>query len=101
MVLFDVDFVFSCSCFVPNIQCAIERSTKNYEIAAHISSNHVIENFEVDYFNNEKSIFACCFDHLSRISHDNSFYKTKKCYQCYRRSIKSLWKYYLVKKDED
>ena len=28
MPVLDVDFVFSCSCFVPGIQCAIERSTK-------------------------------------------------------------------------
>ena len=33
MALFDVDFVFSCPCFVSDIQQALFKSTKNYEIA--------------------------------------------------------------------
>ena len=114
MMVFDVDFAFCGSCFVSDIQHVIVKSTMNYEIGAYISGNHVVKNFEVDYFKNEKSVFVCCFDnlldgmhhdvknccHYNRMCffcmrHDNTCYKTKKCYQYYRRSIRSLWKYYL------
>ena len=50
MAVFDFNFVFCCPRFVADIHQAIERSTKNYEIAAHVSGNHVVKNFEVDYF---------------------------------------------------
>ena len=50
MVVFDFNFVFCCPRFVAVIHQAIERSTKNYEIAAHVSGNHVVKNFEVGYF---------------------------------------------------
>ena len=64
MAVFDVDFVFSCPYFVSDIQCAMEKSTMNYEIAAYIKGNHINKNYEVDYFKNEKFIFVCCFDRL-------------------------------------
>ena len=86
MAVIDVDFVFSCSCFVSNIQCAMERSTKNFEIATHISSNHVIKNFKVDYFKNEKSIFVCCFDHLL----NDMYYDPKNCPHYHRRNAISV-----------
>ena len=82
MTEFGVNFVFSGPCFVPDIQCAIERSAKNYEIVVHIISDHVIKNFEVDYFKNKKSIFVCCFDHLF----DGMYYDTKN-YSHYHRRV--------------
>ena len=113
MVIFDVDFVFSCPYFVSNVRHAIVISTKNYEIGAYVNGKHVVKSFEIDYFKNEKSVFVCCFDHLVdgmrfdgknclhysrrgffRMKHDNTCYKTKKCYQCYRIIIKRLLKYY-------
>ena len=39
------------------------------------------ENFEVDNFKNEKSMFFCCFDHLSEGMH----FDTKDCLHYYRR----------------
>ena len=114
MAIFDVDFVFSCPCFVSDVQHAIARSTKNYEISAYINGKHVVKNFETDYFKNEKFVFVCCFEYLVdgmlfdtknclhytrrvffRMQLDNTCYKTKKCYQCYRISIKRLLKHYL------
>ena len=114
MAIFDVDFVFSFPCFVSDVQHAIARSTKNYEISAYINGKHVVKNFETDYFKNEKFVFVCCFEYLVdgmlfdtknclhytrrvffRMQLDNTCYKTKKCYQCYRISIKRLLKHYL------
>ena len=113
IAIFDVDFVFSCPCFVSDVQHATARSTENYEIGAYVNGKHVVKNFEIDYFKNEKSVFVCCFDHLvggmrfdtKNCLHytrralfgmqlDNTCYKTKKCDQCYRKSIKRLLKYY-------
>ena len=82
LAVFDIGFVFSCPWFVPDIQCAIERFTKNYEIAAH-SGNHFVKNFDVDYFKNEKSIFVCCFNHLL----DGMYFDTKKCCHYDRRGF--------------
>ena len=114
MAIFDVDFVFSCPCFVSDVQHAIARSTKNYEISAYINGKHVVKNFETDYFKNEKFVFVCCFEYLVdgmlfdtknclhytrrvffRMQLDNTCYKTKKCYKCYIISIKRLLKHYL------
>ena len=49
---------FSCPCFVSDVEHAIVRSTKNYEINAYINSKHVVKNFEIYYFENEKSVFV-------------------------------------------
>ena len=81
---------------------------KNYVIAAFVGRSHI------DHLQEDKTIFVCYFYHLfdgmrfdtrgclhynKRVSfqmcHDGNSYKTKKCFQCYRRSIKSLLKYYL------
>lgn len=74
-MVFDVDFAFSGSCFVSDIQHVIVKSTMNYEIGAYISGNHVVKNFEVDYFKNEKSVFVCCFDNLL----DGMHHDVKNC----------------------
>ena len=50
MAIFDVDFVFSCPYFVSDVQHAVARSTKNYEIGAYAYVKHVVKNFEIDYF---------------------------------------------------
>ena len=111
--MFEVEFVFSCPCFVSDVLPAIEKSTMNYEIGGYVSGNHVVKNFEVAYFKNESSVFICCHDHLLesmrfdtknclhynrrihfRMYHDFNYYWTKKCYQCYRISIKRPCKYY-------
>ena len=64
MAVFDVDFAFSCPYYVSDIQHALAKSTKKYEIRACISGKHVVKNFEVDYFKNEKDVFVSCSDHL-------------------------------------
>ena len=125
--MFEVDFVFSCPCFVSDVLSTIESSTMNYEIDGYISGNHAVEDFEVVYFKNESSIFICYDDHFKnessificyhdhllesmqfdiknclhynrrvhfRMRHDFNYYWTKKCCQCYRISIKKLWKCY-------
>ena len=108
MPLFDGDFVFSCSCFVSEIKEALLRSKKNYVITASVGRMHV------DHFKEERTIFVCCFCHVLEgmqfdtcncfhyykwayfeMCHGGSLYKTKKCFRCYRRSIKSLFKYCL------
>ena len=81
MAVFDFDFVFCCPCFVPDIHQAIERSTKNYEIAAHVSGNHVVKNFEVDYFKMKSLFFVCCFDY----HWDSMYYDIKNCSHYHRR----------------
>lgn len=81
MAVFDFDFVFCCPCFVPDIHQAIERSTKNYEIAAHVSGNHVVKNFEVDYFKMKSLFFVCCFDY----HWDSMYYDTKNRSHYHRR----------------
>ena len=64
MALFDVDFVFSCPCFVSDIQQALFKSTKNYEIAGIVSGKHVVKNLGIDYFKEDISIFICYYGHL-------------------------------------
>ena len=49
MAVFDDDFAFSCLCYVSDIQHALAKSTKIYEIRACISGKHVVKNFEVDF----------------------------------------------------
>ena len=68
-------FCFFCPCFVSDVQHAIARSTKNYEIGSYVNGKHVVKNFENDYFKNEKSVFVCCFDHLV----DDMRFDTKNC----------------------
>ena len=75
MAIFDIDFVFSCPFFIPDVLNAIERSTKKFEIAAFVNRNHVVKNFEVHSFKNEKSMFICCFDNLL----DGIHFDTKNC----------------------
>ena len=108
MPLFDVDFVFSCSCFVSETQEALLRSKKNCVIVACVGKIHV------NHFKEERTIFVCYLYHVLEdmqfdtcnclhcykrayfeMSHDSSLYKTKKCFRCYRRSIKSFFKYYM------
>ena len=48
MAIFDVDFVFSCPCFVPSVLNAIERSTKNVEIGSFLARNYMVKNFKVN-----------------------------------------------------
>ena len=57
MTIFDVDFVFLAHVLFSDVQYAIARSTKKYEIGAYVNSKHV-KNFEIDYFKNKKSIFV-------------------------------------------
>ena len=45
MPIFDVDFIFSCRCFVSDVQHEIARSTKNYEIGAYVNGKYVFKNF--------------------------------------------------------
>lgn len=114
MALFNVDFVFSCPCFVSNIQQALLKSTKNFEIVTCVSGTHIVKNFGIDYFKKDRTIFICCYDHLLdgmqydtqsclhynrrdffRMCQDGSLYKIKKSFRFYRRSIRRLLKYYL------
>ena len=67
MAVFEVEFVFSCPCFVSDALSAIEKSTMNYEIGGYVSGNHVVKDFEVVYFKNESSVFIYCHDHLWRV----------------------------------
>ena len=83
MAIFDVDFVFYYSCFVSDVQHAIARSTKNYEIGAYVNGKHVAQNFKTDYFKNEKSVFVCCFDHLvegMRFNTKNGLHYTRRVF---------------------
>ena len=52
MTLFDVDFIFCCPCFIFDIQKALSKSTKNYEIAPCVGRMHV------DHFKEKKYIFV-------------------------------------------
>ena len=93
MALFDVDFIFSCPCFVSKIQKVILKSTKKYEIAACVGRKHV------DHFKEERTIFVCCFYHVLEgmqfdtynclhyykrayfeMCYEGSMYKAKKCF---------------------
>ena len=113
MALFAIDFVFSCPCFVSDVLNAIKISAKNNDVGVFGNRNHVVKNFEVDNFEKDKFMFICCFDHLLdgmyfdtknclhyyrqvffQMQIENYFYKTKKCYSCHRRSIRSILKYY-------
>ena len=58
MAIFDVDFVFLAHALFSDVQYAIARSTKKYEIGAYVNSKHVVKNFEIDYFKNKKSVFV-------------------------------------------
>ena len=64
MAVLHVNFGFSYPCNVSDIQHALAKYTKNYEIRACISGKRVVKNFEVDYFKNEKAVFVSCSDHL-------------------------------------
>ena len=83
LAIFDVDFVFSCPCFVSDVQHAFARSTKSHEIGVYVNGKHVVKNFEIDYFKNEKSVFFCCFDHLvdgMRFDTKNCLHYTRRCF---------------------
>ena len=54
MAVFDVDFVFSCPCFFPDVLNAIKLTTKNYDTGVFVNRNHVVKNFEVDNFEKDK-----------------------------------------------
>ena len=96
LVLF-ANFVWFCFVF----SNAIKISPKNYNNDVFVNRNYVVKNFEVDSFEKYKSTFICCFDDLLdgmyfdtksclhyhrwvffQMQHENSFYKTKKCYSC-------------------
>ena len=52
--VFDIDFVFSCPRFVPDVLNAIKISTKNNDIGVFVNKNHVVKNFEVNDFEKYK-----------------------------------------------
>ena len=76
MVLFDLDFIFYCPCFVSKVQKIILKSTKNYEIAACVGRMHV------DHFKEERTIFVCCFYHLL----EGMQFDTCNCLHYYKRA---------------
>ena len=47
MVVFEVEFVFSCPCFVSDVLPAIEKSTMNYEVGGYVTGNHVVKNLKL------------------------------------------------------
>ena len=61
MAIFDVDFVFSCPCFASDVQHAVARFTKIYEIGVYDTDKHVVKNFKTDYFKSKKSAFCLLF----------------------------------------
>ena len=67
--------------FFSDVEHAILRSTKDYEIGAYVNAKHVVKNFEIDFFKNGKSAFVCCFDHLV----DGMRFNTKSCLHYTRR----------------
>ena len=113
MAIFEVGLIFCCPCFIPNIFETRFQSTKNnFEFPHFMHWRHPKKPFDINNFAKGKSMCVCYFDHLTeamylhtvnclhyrksvfyRVVLDNCQYPRRKCYTCYRRSIRKLLKY--------
>ena len=84
MARFEVDFIFCCPCFFPNIFesrfHAIKSIKKKFEFAYFVHRRHPKKPFNIDSFKSEKSKFVCCFDHLA----EAMYLDTVDCLQYYK-----------------
>ena len=114
MAIFEVDFIFCCPCFVPDIfKSRFHEIRRNFEFSSFVHRRHLKKPFDIDNFREQKSMFVCCFDHLAeaiyldfvdclhyyksifyRVLLDNYHYPKRKSYICYRRRIRKLLKYF-------
>ena len=124
MAVLEVEFVFSCPCFVSDVLSAMQKSRMNYEIGGYVSGNNVAKHFEVVYFKNESSVFICCHGHPLdsmhfdtknclhydrrvhfRMHHDFNYYWAKKVlsvlYDKHKEALEILPKVHLLRKYED
>ena len=116
MAIFDVNFIFSCPCFVADWFEALSMNFKfNFQYISFVQRrskkmDHIVENFF-----DSSSILITCFEHLYELMvfdtyHNCLHYNSRtyfqmvvdsiqvpkrKCYRCYRESIKKLLKYFL------
>ena len=115
MTVYDVEFVFSCPYFIDILSVALNSGIqKNFEVACFLYHNtHKKKNYQAENFLETKSLFVSCFDHLSDAMYfdsgvclhynrrtffqlivKNSDLPVRKCYKCYRRTVKKLLKLY-------
>ena len=107
MVTFEVDFVFCCPSFVPEIfETRFHSIKKNLNLPILCTGDIQRNIFDINNFARGKSMFVCCFDYLIetmyldtgnclhycksvfyRIVLDNFEYPERNCYTCYRKSI--------------
>ena len=68
MTIFEVDFIFCCSCFVPGIfKLSFHAIKKNFEFAYFMHRKHPKKPSDINNFKEKKSMFVCCFDHLAEV----------------------------------
>ena len=113
MAVLEVEFVFSCSCFVSDVLSAIQKSRKNYEIGGYVSGNNVAKYLKLFILRMKvlflsavtvilwtvcilipKIVFTMIEGFIFECIMILITIGLKKCCQCYRISIKRLWKYY-------
>ena len=66
MVTFEVNFIFCCPCFIPDIfETRFHSIKKNFEFGHSVHRRHPKKPFDIKNFAKGKSMFVCCFDHLT------------------------------------
>ena len=112
--IFEVDFIFCCPCFFSGIFHArfmVYKTFFEYTCLVHRRNSN--KTFDVDNFRKDASMLITCFEHLYVAMHfdtvewlhynrstfyrvvvDNSIYPKRKCYHCYRKSVKKLLKHF-------
>ena len=113
MVIFEVDFIFCCPCFVPDIfYWRFIAYKKNFEFACFVHRRNPRKVFDIDDSKKEGSMLITCFEHFFEAMYFDTFdclhyyratfyqvvvgnspYPKKKCYSCYRRSFNKLLKH--------
>ena len=117
MATFCVEFIFCCPCFVSGVHDSIFLDLKfNYEYVVFYKWRNPRTKFEHEMFAGFCwwSFIVTCFAHLSEAMHhdnctrlyhnrrifyqlivENEHFPRKKCYSCYKRSVKKLLKYFI------
>ena len=114
MAIFEVDFIFCCPCFIDDIfETRYFSYIKKYEFEHFVRRRHPKELFDVDDFQDEKTILISYFIHFGdsmyldlleclqynkkvyyRINLGNISPHHKKYCLCYRRSVRKLLKFF-------
>ena len=113
MLIFDVEFIFCCPCFIRDIAMTMEtKCIKNYHFGCFLH-RATKKSFRLENFHSTNERLFTCYDHLFEVMYyylmsclhynrktffrlvvDTNPIPRIKCCLCYRKTIRKLLKYF-------